>query len=128
MPTENDPLAEAEAPCRCDGGWVQVRPAYALHLYPDPPADVVADLPAEAHQELLRQLDLKRKAATNSWYPCRVHRPALFYRWVGGHLSTGHDVAACDECIQHLGGRRAARRALAHLPDTPTTEQRRDLV
>lgn len=128
MPTDNDPLAEDEGPCtRCDGGWVQVQPAYAVHQYPDLSAEQLDGLPPEAVELLVGSIDLMRYAALNSVYPCRRCRPAMFFRWAGGHFKFGHDIATCPECIEVLGGRRAARRVAAHLPDGPvTTTPRRD--
>jgi hypothetical protein len=32
------------------------------------------------------------------FYPCRVCRPAQFFRWVGGHYNRDHDRASCPEC------------------------------
>lgn len=131
MVTENDPLAEPPpGPCRrCEGtGWVQVQDAYAVHLYPDPTLEQLAGLDDTAADEVVAQVQLQRAAAANSVYPCRDCNPPMFFRWAGGHFKLGHDYAKCDECIEVLGGRRAARRAVNHLPEqTPVTTPRRDI-
>lgn len=120
MPTAEDPLAEDDGPCtKCDGGYVTVQPAYAVHLFPDPTAEQVVGMSTEAHQALLDEIETRRAAARNSVYPCRRCNPPLFFRWAGGHLALGHDVLTCSECIELMGGRRAAARVARHLPDGP---------
>lgn len=117
MPTEADPLAEETGPCTtCDGGWVQVQAAYALHLYPDPTMEQLAELTTEQTEVLWASITSARAAAARSYYPCRRCRPAMFYRWAGGHFRPNHDVTACDECVELMGGRRAAARAARALP------------
>lgn len=112
MVTENDPLAEADEPCtRCDQGMVQVRPAYAEHLYPDPTAEQVAGLTAEQLAGVWARIEERRAAARWSFYPCRTCRPTQFYRWVGGHMDSGHNPTTCAECVELMGGARAAARA-----------------
>lgn len=128
MPTENDPLAEDEGPCtKCVGGYVEVKPAYALHQYPDPTMDQLAALDHDpaAVAALWAQVETSRQAALNSVYPCRRCNPALFFRWAGGHLVLNHDMVNCQECVEAMGGKRAAARAARAFPDTPTP--RRDL-
>lgn len=129
MVTENDPLAEDEGPCtRCEDGWVTVKDGYALHLYPDPDPIRMSALDPEVVEQIHDELRLKRAAAANSVYPCRTCNPSLFFRWAGGHFKLGHDYAHCDECIEFLGGRRKAARAIQHLPEqTPVTTPRRDI-
>lgn len=126
---ENDPLAEAPAaPCtRCDGGWIEVRPAYAEHMHPDPDPEHVAHLTPDELAVVREQLELKRRAAANSVYPCKVCRPQMFWRWAGGHFKPGHDPLSCDECVEALGGRRAARRAGKAYPEASSVP-RRDLA
>lgn len=125
MPTENDPLAEETGPCTtCERGWVTVKPGYALHLYPDPTMEQLADLDEEQQAKLWATTEEHRRAAANSVYPCRRCRPAMFYRWAGGHFRPGHDPLACDECTELMGGKRAAQRAARALP---VTTPRRDL-
>lgn len=112
MVTENDPLAEDEGPCtKCDKGWVTVLPAYAVHLYPDPPMDRLALLDTATAEAVHAELALKRAAAANSVYPCRNCNRPMFFRWAGGHFKLGHDVLGCAECIEVMGGARAAKRA-----------------
>lgn len=47
-----------------------------------------------------------------SVYPCPVHRPELYRRWVDGHLEFGHD---CVDCRQIRSGRPSRRRVADHL-------------
>lgn len=70
------PLPGAE--CRCEGtGWIQVQEAYA---------------------ERRGKSDQGRAAAANSVYPCKVHKPRQFSRWVSGCWEPDHDRSSCDLC------------------------------
>ena len=73
----------------CEGGWRDVTDLYAEHLAGGDPTKVAG----------LR----------NSVYPCKVCRPATFFRWVQGHYQPGHEPEACDVCKAELGikGKRA---------------------
>jgi len=134
---ENDPLADP-APCtdpscgrgkrcpcsKCHGArWVQVQPAYAVQHHPDPTAEQLAATDEEGQAQLWAQVMSSRRAAENSYYPCRQCAPGLFFRWAGGHLAMNHSTADCDECIE-LMGKRAARRH--DRITTPITPPRRD--
>lgn len=126
---ERDPLADdppRTGPCtRCDGTkWVQVKPAYALHLVPDPEPGLLAICTPEQAALLHAEVEQRRAAARDSWYPCRDCNPGPFFRWAAGHWNKDHDVASCAECIDALGGSRAAR-AQHTVPETP---ERRDLA
>ena len=90
------PPAGDGCPLDCAGGWVQVKEKYAEHL---------ADQTAERGTPRWRTL---RASHLNSYYPCRVHRPAQFFRWAGGHLNRDHDQAACPECLEAKGSTRKA--------------------
>lgn len=84
---------------KCHGvEWVWVTPSYPFTQVPDPTAELLAQIPAEAHAALAAQVDLARRAAAASVYPCRACNSALFYRWRGGHLASDHDRADCPEC------------------------------
>lgn len=112
MATENDPLAEDEGPCtRCEHGWVQVQPAYAVHQYPDPTMEQLDGLTAGEAAVVWATVEANRAAALKSVYPCRRCNRAMFFRWAGGHFTFGHDPLRCDECIEAMGGKRAAQRA-----------------
>lgn len=120
MPTDNDPLAEEEGPCvRCEGGWVQVRPEYAVHRFPDPTMEQLAGADDATRAAMWRTVECSRAAARNSVYPCRRCRPEAFYRWAGGHLDAGHDVLACSECIELMTPRRASRARRTPVTTTP---------
>lgn len=96
--------------CRCDGtGWVTVQPEYAAHMYPDPAPDVLASLTPDLANALEWQVYERRAAATNTVYPCRVHKADLFYRWAGKHFAKDHDPGSCAECIEVRSGPRVRR-------------------
>lgn len=113
-------------PCtRCDGSrWVQVKPAYALHLVPDPDPQLLAICTPEQAAVVWAEVDAQRGAARDSWYPCRDCNPRQFFRWAEGHWNKDHDVTNCAECIDALGGKRAARRAAAAM----SPPERKDLA
>ena len=122
-----DPLEDVQPePCGCDGGWKWVTAEYARHLFPDPPPAALAELDMDAAEALLVHVEERRRAASVSVYPCRVCRSASFMRWVGRHYASDHDPASCEDCIDLLGGRSAARR-VAKARHVPPAE-RRDLA
>lgn len=130
MPTDpkDDPLAEDEGPCtRCDRGWITVKASYAVHLFPDPTMEQLADLDDDQQAGLWYTIEASRAAARNSVYPCRRCNRVMFYRWAEGHLATGHDALRCSECIEVMGGKRAAARAAKAYADLTPTPPRRDL-
>lgn len=99
-PPEPCPCGNPLCTCgKCHGvGWVWVGRSYPLEQVPDPAADLLAQIPAETHAELARQVDLARKAAAASVYPCRACNSNLFFRWREGHLASDHDRGGCPEC------------------------------
>lgn len=84
---------------KCHGvGWAWVGRSYPLEQVPDPTADLLAQIPAEAHPRVRFHVALSRAAAAASVYPCRVCNERLFYRWRGGHLDSDHERGHCPEC------------------------------
>lgn len=86
---ENDPLADVQpGACRCDGtGWVQVRPEYAERVATR--SDGTRD-------------EQRYQSALLTVYPCKVHRPAQFFRWLEGHYGPDHDPHDCEPCREAL--------------------------
>lgn len=118
-----DPEFDPPPPCRCDGtGWVSVKPTYAEHMYPDPPPEVLAQLPIDQADQLHVEVATRRAAALNTVYPCRVHKADLFCRWAGHHFDKDHDANACAECLEARNGPAVRRRSHA----TVTVPTRRD--
>lgn len=99
-PPEPCPCGSPLCNCgKCHGvGWAWVGRSYPLEQVPDPTAELLAQIPAEAHARVVQQVELQRRAAAASVYPCRACNSALFYRWRGGHLDSEHDRAHCAEC------------------------------
>lgn len=99
-PLEACPCGDPSCRCgRCHGvAWVQVSPEYVRRHFPDHAPDLLDPLPPEAAEYLQRQLELNRRAAANSYYPCRACAPDLFFRWRDGHLADDHDRARCPDC------------------------------
>ncbi len=99
-PPEPCPCGSPLCTCgKCHGvGWVWVGPRYPVEQVPDPAESLLAQIPAEAHAMHARQVDLQRRAAALSVYPCRACNSALFYRWREGHLASDHDRGSCPEC------------------------------
>jgi hypothetical protein len=94
---------------RCDRGWVQVTAAYIDKQYPRPDPPDTDDLEVlDLYDKQCVDIDLRRKAAANTVYPCRVCRPADFFRWLNGHTASDHDKDTCTECsgITRRAGRR----------------------
>lgn len=105
-----DPEFDPPPPCKCGNtGWVDVQPQYAAHMYPDPEATVLAQLPADQAQLLVAEVAARRAAAANTVYPCRLHQATLFYRWAGKHFEKDHDPGTCAECIEVRSGPRVRR-------------------
>lgn len=100
-------------PCgKCHGyGWVPVGRGYVTRRVPDPPADVLAGLSDDEAAAFTATLEAQRVAAARSVYPCRFCRPAMFARWVGGHLAPDHTTAECAECCAVYGRRAPSRLA-----------------
>lgn len=96
---------------RCSGTkWVQVQPAYAERMFP-PPADLpegATDEQLRVHAAVVADADRCRRAAADSFYPCKDCAPTLFFRWAGGHLAIDHDRASCAECYSPPARRRAS--------------------
>lgn len=127
VPTDQDPLAEDEGPCtRCTGGWIDVQPSYATHLFPDPTMEDLDGLDDATVAVVWARIEGSRRAALNSVYPCRRCNRAMFFRWADGHLKFGHDALRCPECIEVMGGKRAAARAAKAL-DLTGAAPRKDL-
>lgn len=111
---------------RCGGvGWVQVTAAYAEKLFPLPPAATLEDADhAAAFAALAEAVERRRRAAADSWYPCRECEPSLFYRWAGRHLDSKHDRAGCAECSledeEKRRRPRTERAAPAHAAPAPS--------
>lgn len=78
------PKSEDDGPCGCADGWVEVGPSYARRLHPDPPqlALDATDADVRAREVLVERVEVLRRSAEGSLYPCRVHRPEAFKRWV----------------------------------------------
>lgn len=116
MPTTDtrDPLDERPRGERCDQcagtGWVQVKAAYAVHLFPDPTHAQLAGLTEGEAQAVNDATAERRRFALDSVYPCRECAPAMFFRWAGGHFKMGHDPGSCTECIEVTGHRRPGAR------------------
>lgn len=110
---ETPPSCDCRSGCpcgKCHGyGWVEVGPGYATSVYPDPPAETLAQIPEENVAAFWATLNAQRAAAARSVYPCRYCRTPLFFRWAAGHLAGDHDPADCAECSE-LYGKRSARR------------------
>lgn len=109
MSERRDPLEDTPPPKRgecehCDHGWIQVSPAYAERLYPDPQLPTIestTEQVAEFHKDMDR-VHLRRVSALDSWYPCRHCSSRAFFRWL--HLQDpNHDPADCDDeaCQPH---------------------------
>lgn len=110
----------------CDGtGWVWVAEAYALHAHPVPTAEQAAARGADL-AVLTAKASASRAAVLASVYPCKHCNTALFYRWAGGHLDTGHDRGRCGECID-VTGRGTRRRRAAPAEPEPVGADRKDL-
>lgn len=105
-----------------------VLPAYALHMVPDPEPELLAICSPEQVDLLRLQVEQRRAAARDSWYPCRDCNRRAFFRWAEGHWNKDHDLAGCADCIDMLGGTRAARRAARAQHTVPDAPDRRDLA
>lgn len=92
---------------KCDHGWCSVSETFVEKSYPMPEPDGMTE--AE-HTEAVRQCQLKRSSARDTVYPCKTCQPALFFRWVGGHLEKDHERGSCDECSDRSPTRRRGRR------------------
>lgn len=113
---------------RCAGsGWVQVTPAYAEKLFPMPPQPSLETQDQAAEwAAIAKGVESRRKAAADSWYPCKDCNGAVFYRWAGHHLESGHARSGCPECelAAELSGRPARKRdQYTPAPAGPLPEQ-----
>lgn len=126
---------------QCDGvGMVCVLPKYVDKIIPSPTLEQLAAFEpdlfgAETDDEIaarlktaddardvfLQEIDARRAAVADSWYPCSVCHPKAFYRWAGHHHAADHDISECTECQDLLarshGGRRRERAPAGALPD-----------
>ncbi len=94
---------------RCDGtGWVQVTPAGAAAMHPDPPPPDLDMTEAELAEHALfcRRAAAARKSAETSVYPCKDCNADRFYRWAGGHYKPNH---TCPECVIAKGATKVRR-------------------
>lgn len=110
--------------CRCEFGWIHVSDAYPRQQHPD--RDLTA-LPEDLAEIARTDLAHRQAAAANSWYPCKVCNPTLFFRWAGGHLRSDHDAAECPECGEIRRGKRGTALTLAAPEPPPDVPLRRDL-
>lgn len=104
---------------------MQVQPAYADQQLPEPDLFMADSELDEQTAELARQqLARQRAALAESVYPCRVHRPRLFFRWAGGHLALEHDRKACPDCLNDTPRKGARRRSFSAVANEPTEPER----
>lgn len=97
---EYDPLEDAPTTHVCEGGWKQVSAAYAESIVPDPkplPLDATSD-EISTHEAHARSIPALRKAARDSYYPCRECQPELFLRWANGCFGPRHNARRCELC------------------------------
>lgn len=95
-------MAECTA-AGCEHGWHYVARPYAEHLAGD--------------NDGTPAWRARVAALLNSVYPCRVCKPAAFFRWVGGHFASDHDVANCPDCT--VPGQRRRTPARTRTDGTP---------
>lgn len=96
-------MADCTAP-GCEHGWHYVALPYAEHLAGD--------------NDGTPAWRARVAALLNSVYPCRVCKPAAFFRWAGGHFAADHDAGSCPDCATPGQTRRRApaRTAASHEP------------
>jgi len=118
-PATRDAGAGCKAGGRCGGvEWVQVTPAYAERLFPLPPQPSLEDQAhAEAWAKIAEDVQRRRAAALDSWYPCRDCNGRTFHRWLGRHFDSAHVRAGCPEC--ELAAELSSGRRRRSTPDDP---------
>ena len=110
---------------------MQVTPAYAERLFPippPPPPPALGDDPDHAaavatmHAAITANIERRRLAAHDSWYPCRDCNGSTFYRWAGRPLDTDHNRHDCAECrlADEAHGKRGRREREPELLPKPT--------
>lgn len=107
-----DPLDDRPVEHSCEGGFVYVGEKYA-HAVALRRCDGKED-----HPRFKIELDVAR----HNVYPCKVCRPAAFFRWAGGHYDSNHDASSCAECIEVIRGQRGGKSYTASEPRVPTHE------
>lgn len=109
---------------KCDGvGSIQVDTVYVERLLPGATLEQMAAFEPDtfgldetqanqarqtadaARVKFLAEIDARRAAIRDSWYPCSQCRPKAFYRWAGHHHDVDHDQSECAECADLLTGR-----------------------
>lgn len=90
-------MKECENP-RCEHGWIKSADDYGEKVYPGPTAEQLGRLSDEDRVALEIHTSAIQQALSDSMYPCKICRPAQFWRWQGGHWRSNHDRSSCDEC------------------------------
>lgn len=99
----------------CGGaGWRPVEDDYGLRMVPELTVEEVAHLDRSATEAVEKERDRLRTAYQRSVFPCSRCLPALYDRWIDGHLAYEHRTEGCATCMavdEATGKRRRTRRA-----------------